>query len=60
MQGISGRLVGEKDCTLPIEGEFVVYEAYHKLYQKLYRSLKDDYKERASLEDRIYTKLIQN
>lgn len=33
-----------KDCCEPIEENTVAYKKYHKLYNKLYKSLKDDYK----------------
>ncbi len=45
------RLITEKSSTAPIEKEAVVYKAYHRLYQKLYRSLKEDYKELAGLQE---------
>ncbi len=43
------RLISEKNSTEPVAADAEVYERYHALYQKLYRSLKDDYKELAAL-----------
>lgn len=40
-------LIKEKSSTDPAAESAEVYAGYHRLYQKLYRSLKDDYKELA-------------
>lgn len=42
-------LISPKESTDPRGEEAEVYQAYHRLYQKLYRSLKEDYKELAAL-----------
>lgn len=42
-------LISEKNSTNPIPEEEAVYAAYHKLYDRLYQSLKDDYKTLAAL-----------
>lgn len=42
-------LISEKSSTEPVPEEAEVYAAYHKLYQKLYGSLKEDYKTLAAL-----------
>lgn len=43
------RLIEEKDQVEPDEKQAKIYEAYHRLYQKLYRSLKDDFRELSGL-----------
>ncbi len=43
------QLITRRDSTEPKEEEVAVYEKYHRLYQKLYTSLKNDYKELAEL-----------
>lgn len=43
------RLIGEKSSTEPVAADVETYAGYHGVYQKLYRSLKDDYKELAKL-----------
>lgn len=44
-----GRLISVKDSTAPRAAEAKTYAGYHALYQKLYKSLKEDYKELAGL-----------
>ena len=44
-----GRLISVKDSTAPRPAEAETYAGYHALYQKLYKSLKEDYKELAGL-----------
>ena len=43
------RLISEKSSTEPVAADAKTYAGYHRIYQKLYRSLKDDYKELAKL-----------
>lgn len=43
------RLISEKSSTEPVAADVETYAGYHGVYQKLYRSLKDDYKELARL-----------
>lgn len=43
------KLIVKKDYILPIKEEKEIYEEYHKLYKKLYLSLKDNYKELSKL-----------
>ena len=43
------QLITSRDSTEPKAEEVAVYEKYHRLYQKLYTSLKNDYKELAEL-----------
>ena len=43
-----GTILGEYS-TEPKAEDVAVYEKYHRLYQKLYTSLKNDYKELAEL-----------
>lgn len=44
-----GQLLTVRSSTEPDEGNRLIYSKYHSLYQKLYRSLKDDFKELAGL-----------
>lgn len=44
-----GRLIREKSGTEPVEEEAEIYEKYHRLYQRLYGSLKDQYQALAKL-----------
>lgn len=39
------RLIEEEDSLGPVTENALVYERYHRLYQKLYRSLQEDFKE---------------
>ena len=43
------QLITSRDSTDPKAEEVAVYEKYHRLYQKVYTSLKNDYKELAEL-----------
>ena len=43
------QLITRRDSTEPKAEDVAVYEKYHRLYQKLYTSLKNDYKELAEL-----------
>ena len=43
------RLISAKSSTEPVAADAETYAGYHRIYQKLYRSLKDDYKELAKL-----------
>ncbi|MCD8370966.1 MAG: xylulokinase [Clostridiales bacterium] len=43
------RLICEKESTDPIREEAKLYARYHRLYQKLYGSLKEDYQSLAAL-----------
>ncbi|MFR2319151.1 MAG: xylulokinase [Enterocloster sp.] len=43
------QLITSRDSTEPKAEEVAVYEKYHRLYQKVYTSLKNDYKELAEL-----------
>lgn len=43
------RLISEKSSTAPQKAEAELYTGYHRLYRKLYRSLREDYKELARL-----------
>lgn len=43
------RLIGEKSSTVPRKEDAMVYAKYHKLYQQLYRSLREDYRKLAEL-----------
>ena len=38
------RIIREKSSTEPVKEEAEVYAGYHRIYQNLYRSLKDDFK----------------
>lgn len=44
-----GRMIQEKNSTEPNQEHAKVYRCYHALYQKLYASLKENYKELAAL-----------
>lgn len=43
------KLISEKNSTEPVPEQAELYGRYHKLYQRLYGSLKEDYKELAGL-----------
>lgn len=43
------RLISEKSSTGPHAGEVKIYADYHRLYQSLYRSLKQDFRDLAGL-----------
>lgn len=44
------RLISEKSSTGPHAGEVKIYADYHRLYQSLYRSLKQNFRDLAGLE----------
>ena len=44
-----GELVSADKCSDPEEADVAAYGKYHALYKKLYRDLKEDYKELAAL-----------
>ena len=45
-----GRIIREKSSTEPVEEEAAVYAGYHRIYQNLYRSLKDGFKDLAGMK----------
>ena len=49
MEEACDRLISAKSSTEPVAADAETYAGYHRIYQKLYRSLKDDYKELAKL-----------
>ena len=44
------RIIREKSSTEPVKEEAEVYAGYHRIYQTLYRSLKDDFKALAGMK----------
>lgn len=44
------RIIREKSSTEPVKEEAEVYAGYHRIYQNLYRSLKDDFKALAGMK----------
>lgn len=44
-----GRLIEEQDLVEPDEGRALVYERYHRVYKRIYRSLKEDFWELGKL-----------
>lgn len=44
------RIICEKSSTEPVKEEAEVYAGYHRIYQNLYRSLKDDFKALAGMK----------